>query len=150
VPPPKHEEPTNRDELFAAIKAAGGSCKGLGRASDAKLKEKLAALKGTTNVEAKAAPVETPKATTTTEAKPAKKGGFKKAMDAVIVPMPKPATWLKYRTKKGKDMDVLLLEHNSKGYKVMNPEKDQTGVAAGFIKGCVWMAQLATNANGII
>jgi hypothetical protein len=79
------------------------------------------------------------------------KGGFKKkAMDAVIVPMPKPATWLKYRTKKGKDMDVLLLEHNSKGYKVMNPEKDQTGVAAGFIKGCVWMAQLATDANGII
>lgn len=135
----------SRDVLMQKIKAAGGSCKGLGRATPETLAGKLAELVKNKAVgtapQPAPAPVTNTAPTATAEPKKNGGGGGKPGSSPMKVELVSVVGCriITIRTKKGKEMQVYMVEDKGAKVKVFNPAKSQEGAAPGYMLGSCWM-----------
>jgi hypothetical protein len=151
VPPTPAPTGLTKEQMIAEIKSLGGEARGLHLCKPEKLAEKLAAARAskpsatpTPSVTTTPTPTPTPSVTTTptpTGTKPPFKGRGGKDNNE-IHPRPEWKAVVITQKGQGKEKTVFILQDSPEKMRVINPDGvDQTGVAAGYIRGFVWSVE---------
>jgi hypothetical protein len=128
------------------IKASGGDARGLHLCKDSKIAEKYAALTNQPVSVTPTAPVQTAPPTPTAPVQTTTPSSFKGKPGSnnnnEIHPRPEWKAVVITKKGEGKEKTVFILQDSPEKMRVINSDGvDQTGVAAGYIRGFVWSVE---------